>query len=399
MPPNRITVKDGPLAGVRVVDMSHVLAGSYCSMHLADLGADVLKIEKIGGDESRHGSAGDAFSPVNRNKRSLAIDVRSKGGHEVMQRLVTRADIFVQNYRPGAMGRLGLDFDTVSKWNPQLVYCSISGFGSTGPYRDRGGFDLVAQGLSGIMSFTGNPDAGPAKAGVPVADLSAGLFAALGCVAAYVNRIRTGEGQHVETSLLESALAYTVWESGLFFAHGDIAQATGTAHRLYAPYEAFQTSDGWITVGAASQSTWQSFASIPELKSACADPRFEDASSRLSHRTELSQKLTPIFLSDTTAAWWERLDRAGVPAGPVNTIAEAWADPQVKAREMAVRATVYGETGTFIAPPVKMTRTPLAVRIGVPRAGEHSRQVLQSLDYAEAEIESLLGSGSVQEAI
>ncbi|HWA62872.1 MAG TPA: CoA transferase, partial [Caulobacteraceae bacterium] len=263
------------LAGLKVLDCTHVIAGAWCSMMLADLGAEVVKIEPLEGETTRgHPKARfKAFDFVNRNKRSLAIDLASPMGAETIRRLARSADVFVENYRPGSLDRMGLGWEHLKAVNPRLVYASVSGFGLTGPYRDRGGFDLIAQGMSGIMSFTGEPGAErPTACGVPLSDLNAGTFAALGILAALRHRDATGEGQHVETSLLETAIAYTVWESGLYLTTGEVARPNGSRHRLAAPYEALKTRDGYIVVGVNSQRLWERFVEAIAAPDLGTDP-------------------------------------------------------------------------------------------------------------------------------
>ena len=387
----------GPLAGVLVVDVTHVLAGSYCSLLLADMGADVVKVERPGGDDGRGRGAGDGFGPANRNKRSLVVDLATADGQEVVRRLAARADVLVENYRPGALEARGLGYDDLAALNPALVYCSISGFGTTGPERDRRGFDLVAQAMSGLMSVTGHPEAEPVKVGVPIADLNAGMFGALGVLSAYVERLRTGRGQRVDTSLLEGALAYTVWESAVYFATGEAPGPTGSAHRLTAPYEAFPTSDGWVVVGAANQATWERLAAVVGAEHLVADERFRSPWTRVKRRAELAELLAPAFASDTTAGWCARLEAAGVPAGPINDLAATWDEPQVLARGMLVEAPdAHGGTGRFIGPPAKLSATPWAVRRGVPAVGADTRAVLAEVGYAAAEIDRLLAAGVVE---
>ncbi|MBM3945313.1 MAG: CoA transferase, partial [SAR202 cluster bacterium] len=252
------------LDGVRVLDCTGILAGPFCTMLLGDMGADVIKVERPGGgDDTRRmgppflGGDAVAFLMVNRNKRGIVLDLKSEDGIAVFRKLATQSDILVENLRPGAMKKLGLGYDDLKKENPGLVYCSISGFGGSGPYKDRTGFDLVAQGMSGVMSITGHPGAPPAKVGVPIADLNGGMYATYGILSAYINRLRTGQGQLVDTSLLEGALAYTVWESATYFATGQTPGPVGSAHRMTAPYQAFRTSDGYINIGAANQGTWE----------------------------------------------------------------------------------------------------------------------------------------------
>jgi crotonobetainyl-CoA:carnitine CoA-transferase CaiB-like acyl-CoA transferase len=389
----------GPLAGVRVVDITHVLAGSYCSMLLADMGADVVKVERRGGDDGRGRGAADGFGPANRNKRSLVVDLATADGRAVVRRLAAQADVLVENYRPGALDARGLGYDDLVVLNPALVYCSISGFGGTGPERDRRGFDLVAQAMSGLMSVTGHAGAEPVKVGVPLADLNAGAFGALGVLSAYVERLRTGRGQRVDTSLLEGALAYTVWESAEYFATGEAPGPTGSAHRLTAPYQAFPTADGWVAVGAANQATWERLAALLGVEHLVEDERFRSPWSRVRRRAELADLLAPAFAADTTAGWCARLEQAGVPAGPINDLAGTWAEPQVLARGMLVEAPDgHGGTGRFIGPPAKLSATPWAVRRGVPAAGADTRAVLADAGYDGAEIDRLVAAGVVEAA-
>jgi crotonobetainyl-CoA:carnitine CoA-transferase CaiB-like acyl-CoA transferase len=389
----------GPLQGVRVLDVTHVMAGSFCTMLLADMGADVVKVERPGrGDETRGFGGSTTFQPfvaVNRNKRALALDVSDPRGAEILRRLAAQADVFVENFRPGAMSRRGLGYEDLRAAHASLVYCSISGFGATGPYRERGGFDLVAQGMSGIMSFTGQPGGPPVKAGVPVADLSAGMYGANGILAAYIHRLRTGQGQFVDTSLLEGAIAYTAWESAIYFATGEVAEPTGSAHRLSAPYEALPTADGWLVVGAANQSTWERLCGVvgPELME---DPRFAVPRARLAHRHELAGVLEAIFEQEDTATWIERLLAAGVPCGPVYRMDEVYRDPHVLARDMVVATDhpIAGRT-RHIGVPVKLSATPGSVYRPAPLLGEHSEEVLLEYGIDPAEVKRLEHAGIV----
>lgn len=389
----------GPLAGVRVLDVTHVVAGAFCGMLLADLGADVVKVEPPGaGDPTR--AMGGGFSPfgaVNRNKRSLAVDLRDERGAAALRRMSAQADVLVENFRPGTLDRLGLGYAALAAANPALVYCSISGFGATGPYRERGGFDLVAQGMSGIMSFTGEPGRPPVKVGVPIADLNAGLFGALGVVSAYVHRLRTGEGQHVDTSLLDAALAYTVWESALWWGAGAIAEPLGSQHRLAAPYQALRTADGWINVGAANQDLWERMCAVLGRPDLAADSRFADPLARLAHRDELTAALEEALAGGTTDEWWERFTAAGVPCGPIRAIDRVFDDPHVQARGMVVDLPgPPDQQARHLGVPVKLSRTPGAVRRPGPRLGEHSVEVLAAYGFTAAEIGALVDAGVVR---
>lgn len=381
------------LSGLKVLDCTHVIAGAYCSMVLADLGADVVKIEPPAGETTRGfpGAPFRAFDFVNRNKRAIALDLTSERGAETLRKLAQTADVFVENYRPGSLDRMGLGYAQLSKLNPRLIYCSVSGFGLDGPYRERGGFDLIAQAMSGIMSFTGEEGSEvPCAAGVPLSDLNAGVFAAVGVLAALQSRNATDKGQHVETSLLESALAYTLWESGLFLTTGEVATRKGTRHRLAAPYEALKTADGHMVVGVNNQRLWIRFCEALGEPGLADEEGFERPNRRVKNRDALQARIEAILARDTTAAWMAKLEAKGVPAGPLNTIAQAWDDPQVKARGLL--AEVAGRR--FVRTPIKLHDTPVTVRSGPAEVGEHTRQVLAEAGFSAAEIEALIAEGA-----
>ena len=393
----------GPLSGVVVLDLTQILAGPMCTMTLADLGADVLKIEKLqGGDDNRRmgppfiqdWSAG--FLAVNRNKRSLALDLQSELGKAAFRRMAASADVVVENFRPGVMERLGLGYETLAALNPRLVYCSISGFGNTGPASRRGGFDLVAQGASGLMSITGHPGGPPAKVGVPITDLTAGLLAANGILSAYIYALRTGQGQQVDTSLLEAGVAYTVWESAVYFAEGAIPGPLGSAHRLSAPYQSLRTSDGYLNLGAATQPTWEQLCRAIGQERLIDDERFRQPWDRKARETELAALLEETFSQQTTAYWLELLDAAGVVAGPIYNMEQVYQDPQVLAREMLVYWD-DPELGTFrnIGVPVKLSATPGRIRRRAPALGEHSTEILRERGFSETEIAELQQQGIV----
>ncbi len=396
-------IATGPLAGMVVLDLTQILAGPMCTMVLADMGADVIKIEKPqGGDDNRRmgppfikdWSAG--FLAVNRNKRSLALDLRSGGGKEVFRRLVKDADAVVENFRPGVMERLGLGYDELSTIKPSLVYCTISGFGSTGPARNRGGFDLVAQGVSGLMSITGHPEMPPAKVGVPITDLTAGLYGANGVMAAYIHALKTGEGQIVDTSLMEAGIAYTVWESSVYFAEGEIPGPLGSAHRVSAPYQALRTRNGYLNLGAATQPTWEQLCSAIGREDLVEDDRFRAPWDRKAREQELAELLEESFTTHDTEHWLELLESAGVVAGPIYNMEQVYQDPQVLAREMLVE-THDPELGTIrnIGVPVKLSATPGKIRRRAPALGQHSIEVLLENGFAREEVDSLLVDGVV----
>ena len=390
------------LEGVRVLDCSQILAGPFCSMLLADMGADVIKIEKPnGGDDTRRmgppfiDTESAAFLAMNRNKRSIVLNFKEQSGVQAMKTLVKDADIVIENYRTGTMARLGLGYEDLKNINPGIIYCSISGFGRTGPYANRGGFDLVAQGMSGLMSITGVPDSPPVKVGVPIADMNAGMFATYGILTAYINKLRTKKGQYLEISLLEAAIAYTVWESAGYFATGDIAEPLGSSHRNSAPYQALKTKDGHINVGAPNQSNWERFANAIERSDLVTRNEFKDNASRLVNRESLERELELTLTTKKSSEWLEVLEKSGVPAGPILNISEVWNDPQVEARNMKV--TLDHPTAgkiTNIGLAAKLYNTPGRITKPAPLLGEHTREILVDAGYSKKNIEDLIDSGA-----
>jgi len=390
------------LEGVRVLDCSQILAGPFCSMLLADMGADVIKIEKPnGGDDTRRmgppfiDTESAAFLAMNRNKRSIVLNFKEQSGVQAMKTLVKDADIVIENYRTGTMARLGLGYEDLKNINPGIIYCSISGFGRTGPYANRGGFDLVAQGMSGLMSITGVPDSPPVKVGVPIADMNAGMFATYGILTAYINKLRTKKGQYLEISLLEAAIAYTVWESAGYFATGDIAEPLGSSHRNSAPYQALKTKDGHINVGAPNQSNWERFANAIERSDLVTRNEFKDNASRLVNRESLERELELTLTTKNSSEWLEVLEKSGVPAGPILNISEVWNDPQVEARNMKV--TLDHPTAgkiTNIGLAAKLYSTPGRITKPAPLLGEHTREILVDAGYSKKNIKDLIDSGA-----
>jgi crotonobetainyl-CoA:carnitine CoA-transferase CaiB-like acyl-CoA transferase len=394
----------GPLAGIEVIELAHIMAGPVCGLMLADLGAQVVKVEKLpGGDDSRRFLPPEidgepaAFMMMNRNKRGIALDLKHPEGKAVLRRLLARADVVIENYRKGTMERLGLGYDTLRADNPGLIYCEISGFGRSGPYAVRAGFDLIAQGMSGLMSITGEgPGRPPVKVGAPVTDITAGILGALGVVAAVVARSESGRGQRVDTSLFEAGIVHTYWQSAIAFATGQSPGPMGSAHPLNAPYQAFETADGWINVGAANQANWLRLLDVLEAPELAADPRFADNAARMADLPALVETLTPHFETHTTGEWLARLEAAGVPAGPVLSIAEMQRDPHTLAREMVteVEHSRLGAVKT-LGLPIKLSETPGEVVRGAPLYGEHTREVLAEAGYTEAEIAALIAAGAV----
>ena len=392
-----------PLEGMVVLDLTQIMAGPVCTMLLADMGADVIKIEKPnGGDDTRRmgppftGEWASGFLALNRNKRSLGLNLREDAGLQVFKRLLETADVLVENFRPGVMDRLGLGYSDLAALRPSLVYCSISGFGATGPYRNRGGFDLVAQGMSGLMSITGFPDSPPAKVGVPITDISAGTQAAFGIMCAYVHALKTGKGQSVDASLLEAGIFYTIWESALYFSEGEVPGPLGSAHRVSAPYQALRTGDGYINIGAATQSIWEQFCHATGLDSLIEDERFRMPGDRKAREKELAGLLEATLSTRPTAYWLESLEQAGVVAGPIYDMEQVYDDPQVNAREMVVDLD-DNQLGLLrnIGVPVKLSETPGKVRRRAPALGEHSREILECAGYDTDEVGALIESGIV----
>jgi crotonobetainyl-CoA:carnitine CoA-transferase CaiB-like acyl-CoA transferase len=389
------------LDGLRVIDLTQAMAAPFCSMNLADMGADVIKVEPPTGEDMRRGSASlnghsGTFLTINRGKRGITVDLKQPAGVEIIHRLVRTADVFVQNYRPGAAKRLGVDYETLAPINPRLIYCSISGFGSTGPYATRGGYDLIAQGMSGIISVTGDEDGPPAKAGLPVSDLAAGLFGAYGVLCALEHRERTGQGQFVDTSLLEAALALTVWEATEYWVTGRAPGPLGSAHRLAAPYQALRASDGWFTVGANNDRLFEAFCRAIERPDLAADARFTGNRDRMRHRDALIAEIERTAAKEARVHWLARLDQAGVPAGPINTYPEALADPHALARDMVVDL-VHPGAGPIkaLGVPVKLSDTPGAVDRPAPLLGQDNTEVLTELGYSEAEQRTLKDDGVI----
>jgi crotonobetainyl-CoA:carnitine CoA-transferase CaiB-like acyl-CoA transferase len=395
----------GPLAGLKVIDLSHVMAGPTCAMLLADMGADVIKVEKIpGGDDSHRmvppsiDGESAAFLVMNRNKRGIALDLKTEAGSRALSRLLEGADVLIENYRRGTMERMGFGYDALRASNPRLIYCSISGFGRTGPYADRGGFDLVAQGMSGLMSITGEgPGCPPMKSGAPVTDITAGILACVGILAALHSRASSGRGQMVDTSLFEAGIIQTYWQSAICFATGQAPGPMGTAHPLNAPYQAFAVADGWITVGAANQGNWLRLLEALEAPDLGDDSRFANNAERMRNLPALQAKLTPLFKRRSSAEWLRRLEEAGVPAGPVLDVNQMHADPQALARKMIVETThpTAGEVRA-IGLAIKFSETPGGVRRAAPVFGQHTREVLRDHGYSDAEVDQMAAVGAVQ---
>ena len=386
------------LEGITVIDCSQILAGPFCSMLLADHGARVIKVEKPnGGDDVRFwgppfiGDDSSAFVQLNRNKESISLDIKEEEGKKILTKLIKKADVLIENSRVGTMEKLGFGYEDVKKINSKIIYCSITGFGTDGPYAKRGGFDLIAQGMSGLMSITGHPDSPPAKVGVPIADLNTGMFAMQGILSAYIHRLKNNEGQNLEVSLLESALAYTMYESSIFFTTGRISSPDGSAHRLTAPYQAFKTKDGYINIGAANQSNWERLLTVLNLENLKDDPEFIDSKSRQINRKKLENILEVIFITKSSKEWIGILIKNSIPSGPIYNMKEVWDDEQVKSRNMDVRIDHPKQKNSRnIGVAVKLGRTPGKIKSPAPLYGEHSKKILKELGYSEEKISDLV---------
>jgi formyl-CoA transferase/CoA:oxalate CoA-transferase len=385
----------GPLAGLRVLDLTEHMAGPFCTMILADMGAEVLKVERPGrGDSSR--AMGDGternafFRYLNRNKKSVTLDYKGPAGRAVFLRLVRSADVLVENYRATVMERAGLAYDTLAAENPRLVYAQLTGFGPDGPYRDKGGLDLIAQGMGGLMHVTGEPDGPPTSVGQPICDLGTGMWGVQGILAALYERARTGQGQKVDCSLLETALGFAGWTGAAWLADGQEPRRQGARHRQNAPYQRFATQDGYLMVGAATQDLWERFARALGRAEWLEDSRFRRNADRLRHRDALEKEIEAVLGARPTAHWVALLDAALVPSGPVNTYAHLFADPQVRHLEMVVQAD-DPELGQVrhLRSPVRLSRSRVAVRTVAPRLGAHTDDVLAALGYSAPELDAL----------
>jgi len=391
---------------MRVIELGQIMAAPTAGLMLADMGADVVKVEKIpGGDDSRSyrepriGDVSAPFLMLNRNKRGVALDLKHPAGRDALMRLLEQADVLVENYRPGALARIGLDWDTLHSRLPGLIYCTVTGYGLQGPMAGAGGFDLIAQGFAGLMSITGEPDRPPAKPGNSVADINAGLLAATGVIGAYVHKLRTGAGQRVDTSLMEAALQQTAWHAAVFFATGRSPGPLGSGHVITAPYQAFRARDGWINVGGANQANWTRICDVlgqPQWKT---DPRFHDNTERMAHLPALIEAMETVLVTRSRDEWIAAFEAAGVPAGPVHSIGEALSHPQVLAREMVVH-TEHPRIGNTpaLGVPIKFSATPGAITRHAPSLGEHTREVLAEHGLTAAEIDALLASGAALQA-
>jgi len=393
----------GPLDGLKVVEVGVAMAGPYCSMILADYGAEVIKIERVGkGDDSRHwppyfhGTMPYYFAAANRNKRSVALDLKSPQGVAIAKRLMQEADIVVENYRVGALERAGLGYDALASDNPRLIYCSISGFGRTGPRASDPANDIFMQAYSGGMSITGEADGGPVKMGLSAADLGAGMFAAIGILMAVEQRHRTGRGQRVDTSLLQGQLAMLSYHLTYYFASGNVPQRRGASGQVNVPYQAFRTADDWIVIAAFTEDMWRGVCRALERLEWSEDPRFRSADQRIAHRDELIALLNERLLTQPARHWIEKLRVHGVPCTPINRIDQIVAEEQVRAGNMIAEIDVP-QLGPIrmASPPIQLSASRAAITRPPPRLGQHSEEVLLQLGFSKIEIEQFGAQGAV----
>jgi crotonobetainyl-CoA:carnitine CoA-transferase CaiB-like acyl-CoA transferase len=386
------------LDGFRVLELGNFMAGPYAGTLLADMGADVVKIESpAGGDYSRAlgpfapGSPdGAGFLRLDRNKRSVALDLKSERGARAFRSLASTADALIENLRTGTLDGLGLGYEALVPDNPRLIYCSVTGFGRTGPHRDRAGLDLILQAESGLMSVTGEPGRAPVKVGVPVTDLASALYAAFAIVTALLARGRTGRGQLIDLSLIESGVSLAIWESGVYLTTGEVPGPLGSAHRLTAPYQAFKTTDGYVAIGATTPPTWTAFCRVAGLERLETDPAWRDGSTRNERAGELGSIIEAVTTTRTTGDWIAALTNAGVPCGRINDLAAVFADPHLAARGLFVDLP-HPTLGSVraIGSPLHLSDTPPVMRRAAPLLGEHTREVLAEAGLPAAEIDAL----------
>jgi crotonobetainyl-CoA:carnitine CoA-transferase CaiB-like acyl-CoA transferase len=392
-----------PLDGVKVLDFTAIMAGPYCTLMLADMGADVTKIESFPeGDGTRRfdpkvNDESYCFAVLNRNKKSVALNLKDARGKNIFMALARDADIVVENYRPGVTRSLGIDYAAVRAVNPDVIYASISGFGQTGPYSRKGGFDIVAQGMSGIMTMTGEPGGRPAKVGIAMNDIAAGTTALYSILGAYIKRLKTGEGVYLETSLLEAGMAWTYWEFGAYFGGGEIPVATGTRHRRSTPYQAYRTRDSYVTVGANNEKLWAAFCTgVLERPGLMEDARFRTRAARMKNIDALQDEIEKVFATQPTAYWVSQLDAAGVPGGPVFNYVQAFDNEHAKARNMVAEID-HPKIGRMkiLGNPVKASAELARSRTPAPWLGQHSAEVLRSLGCTDGQITSFFAEGVV----
>jgi len=394
----------GPIAGVRVLELAQIMAGPACGLMLADLGAEVIKIEKTaGGDDTRKFLPPDingesaAFMMMNRNKKGLALNLKEQEGINIFKKMVEQSDVVIENFRKGTLEKLGIGYEHLKKINPKIILCEISGYGRTGPYADKGGFDLVAQGMSGLMSITGeSSDKPPMKVGAPLTDITAGILGATGVLAALINRGKTGKGQRVDTSLYEAGIVHTYWQSAIAGATGKSPGPLGSAHPLTAPYQAFKTKDNWITIGASNQNNWMNLLNAIQRIDLQEDDRFKDNNSRMKNLEALAPILQEELLKKTSNEWIKIFDEKGLPCGPINSITEMHNDPHTLDRKMVIEVdNKKAGKSKAIGMPIKFSDTNANTEIGAPNFGQHTDEILIQFGYSAEQIKDYKDKGIV----
>jgi crotonobetainyl-CoA:carnitine CoA-transferase CaiB-like acyl-CoA transferase len=384
------------LKGIRVLELAQIMAGPTCGLLLADLGAEVIKIEKTPfGDDTRNFLPPDikgesaAFMMMNRNKKGIVLNLKDKDGIEIFKRMIKNSDVVLENFRKGTLDKLGVGYDVISKINPKIILCEISGYGRTGPYSDKGGFDLVAQGMSGLMSITGeSKEKPPMKVGAPITDITAGLLAASGILAAIIHRNKTGEGQKVDTSLFEAGIVHTYWQSAIAGATGESPGPLGSAHPLTAPYQAFKTKDKWITIGASNQNTWLKLIKAIDREDLQENEKFSSNLNRKKNLTELVEILTTVLSKKTSSEWLKIIANNGFPCGPINSITDMFKDPQTIDRQMILEVdNKKAGKSKAVGMPIKFSKSKTEKSKGAPNLGEHTKEIMINFGYKEKEIE------------
>ena len=389
-----------PLTGIRVLDLTHIVSGPFCTMLLADFGADIIKVEALDGDMTRiTGIMGTGENPyfvnLNRNKRDIAVNLKAEAGKDVIRRLARIADVLVENFRPGVMDKLGLGFETLRRDNARLVYAAVTGFGKTGPYRDRPAFDFIAQAMSGFMSLNGSAEMDPLRVGMPISDTVAGLYAAFGILAALRERDRTGCGQEVQASMVDGLISMFTFAAAAYFATGELPPRTGNDHMVLAGYALFHSADGPLAIAPSTPKTWERLCRALGLDDMLSDVRFQTSQSRRAHRAEINGRISEKIRARRRDEWIELLNREGVPCGPINTLREAFADPQVLHQEMLLESDQPSGKVKMPGFAAKLSETPARLRRPSPQLGEHTAEILKEIGYGDAEIDALRAQGVV----